>query len=232
MTPSSKPTQNWGVGGPDNSVMITTSPYDFTGLMSDPVFLANPAVQKIIHSAIVQNNWEVPSSLPWNTPEARLTGIQDRQKMINDYYAEQESKASLANDAANKFTVDDYKATIDALNEGLKSDVRDLTNESASRGSFGSTAYKERLNSLANQYNTKYGTAFNVASYGAFGQGQRAQEALGLNTPTTAFTKFGANVRDNTVSPVAGADYKYNPFKQKTGTLARDRSYQNYNLAF
>jgi len=138
----------------------------------------------------------------------------DLQDSVMQTYGESVAQNKNELGTGSDYLSKSYQNTIDQLNQGLQGDVSDLTNSSASKGSFGSTAYNERLNSLANKYNTSATGAFDTSSYKSSNLGQQYQPNLGMTvqSQTPVFNKFQA-------SPTAqvgqtSQQYRYNPFQQ------------------
>lgn len=109
----------------------------------------------------------------------------------------------------------DYQNTVDQLNQGLSDATSELSNSSASKGSFGSTAYQERQKSLANQYNNKFSGAYNNANANAQNALLKNEYVYGDTGNQPNLTQYGVN---QTGSFATGQTAKYNPFGGQ-GTL-------------
>lgn len=178
-------------------------------------------------------------------PKAKFDGIQSysnplfkTQQDLNDeisrVYGEQLEKTQKGAQAGSEYQTADYQNTIDQLNQGLSDSTAELSNSSASKGSFGSTAFQERQKSLANQYNNKFKSAFDTSAYKATTQGLENQAALGYNQYNPSFAKSQANAVGNSITTgTTGQNYRYNPFNQAVGGIQANKNYSlnklNYN---
>jgi F0F1-type ATP synthase membrane subunit b/b' len=194
------------------------APYDFNAMMKDPEY--GQHVGYITQQAKT-NNWQMQTpeqkaSEMWNSPENLAKSVGQRQDLINKYFQEQTDSANKEAQSDTEFGMKDYQNTINQLNQGLTDSTRELSNSSASKGAFGSTAYQENQKSLANQYNNKFTSAYDTASRNADTQGMKDQKQLGMSFATPTYNKY--NTQGTT-----GQSYKYNPFQQRSGSLEENR---------
>lgn len=157
---------------------------------------------------------------------------QDLNDEITRIYGENLEAANKGARSGGDYLSKDYQNTIDALNLGIKSDIADLTSNSASRGSFGSTAYQEKQNSLANTYNNKYKTAYDTTSYKVNNLGLQNQPDIGMevqsNLPT--INQYQASPTGNVGK--LNNSYRYNPFSQAVGGLEAGKNYASKKLIY
>lgn len=200
---------------------MTTSSNDYiTHLLQDP------DIKGTIYETMLRNG--IATQDPKIKFDAANSGFsnpffqtqQDLGNEIKRIYGEQlgadKKEAKSGSDYAQK----DYQSTIDTLNQGLTDETRSLSNKSASQGAFGNTAWQENQKSLANQYNTKFGSAYNTASRNADISGMKNQTNIGMGVQTPQFTQYNTQ-------GATGQSYKYNPFQQAVGGV---QGAQNYAL--
>ena len=205
---------------------MSSNPY-LAKIMTDPEIMNNPRLLSLLNTYSDKLDWGGTGQDSSNTMSMYNT-YNDRREALLNYYNEQEAAAQKTNASKSTGLQDEYTNTIDTLNQGLKSDITDLTNNSASKGSFGSTAYNEKQNSLAGQYQNKYNNVYNNAVQNANTYGLEGQKLIGGLTQTPTINKYQVN-------PNGSADvsntYRYNPFQQKSGSIAGNKAYSLSGLA-
>lgn len=146
----------------------------------------------------------------------------DRSNAIGNYYDEQ--LASTRAKAGSQATADaaDYQTTIDELNRNLKQDTSTLADTEGQKGTFGSSARAERMGSLVGKYNTSYQDAYNKAVNTANQFGVNQQSLLGDTFSPMDIKKYTASPEGTTST---SGMYKYNPFKQLSGSIQANRAY-------
>jgi len=141
--------------------------------------------------------------------------VNQAKDQLNPWFQNETNYGKAGIENALGQTQADYQNTIDQLNQGLTDEQRNLTNKSASQGAFGSTAYQENQKSLANQYNNKFGSAYNAASGNAQNALLKNEYTYGNTGVQPGITQYGVN---QTGQVSAGQQAKYNPFGGQ-GTL-------------
>ena len=185
-------------------------------MMADPEIANNPRLKSLLNTSASKIKWNTASLQGYENP--LFKNYQNTNDEIKRIYGEQIEAANKEATSSTDYAQKDYKTTIDQLNQGLQDSTAELANSSASKGSFGSTAYMERQKSLANQYNTKFGSAYDTASRNADVSGMRNQGQIGTGVATPTFQKFD-------VMGGTGQSYKYNPFQQAVGGLEAEKNY-------
>lgn len=173
-------------------------------------------------------NWGVNSPAKASSGEWVNPFFQTHQNLndeINRIYSQNLEAANKGVKSGGDYVSNDYKNTIDALNQGLQSDITDLTNNSASRGSFGTTAYNEKQNSLASAYNNKAKSAFDTSAYKINNLGLQNQPEIGMQVQNKLPT-----INQYQASPTGQVgqlnnSFRYNPFQQVVGGLEADKNY-------
>jgi len=196
--------------------MDTSSNEYIALMMADPEIANNPRLRSLLNTNASKIKWNTNTAQDYANP--LFKGYQDTNEEIKRIYGEQLGAGQKGVASETDYAQKDYQTTIDQLNQGLMDSTSELSNSSASKGSFGSTAYEERKKSLTNQYNNKFGSAYDTASRNADVSGMRNQTQLGYNTTNPTFQKF--NTQGST-----GQSYRYNPFQQAVGGLEAEKNY-------
>jgi hypothetical protein len=211
---------------------MTTSSYNQTTLLQDPIIANDPA---LLHA--VQNNFgslNLNLNGPASTSEDSQTNpllqtYNDRRDALLNYYKEQEDSTKKKADTNSMADEASYQNTVNTLNQGLGEDTATLADTEGQKGTWGSSARAERQNSLANKYNEKYTTAYDTATKNMGLDSVANQEKLGSNFYSPTVNKYQAGI--NGLSSQVGDSYRYNPFAQKSGSIAGSRAYSLAGLS-
>lgn len=191
------------------------SSYDIEALMKDPRIMNNPDFMRQLMS---DSRFQDPT-----TNNNMISAYLQREDALKNYYGEQTTGEQKKSNSNADFSGVDYQNTIDKLNQNLTEDTNTLNDKEGQNGTFGSSARSERMSSLAGKYNNSYQDAYNKAVNQAEVSGVNSQHLLGadgFNKPS--FTQYGVNPTGKTTM---GQSYKYNPFSQKSGSIAANQAY-------
>lgn len=200
--------------------------------MADPEIANNPRLLSLLNTASDQLDWNTPgsgTSTPTSTPMSMYSTYNDRRDALLNYYKEQEDATKQSADAKTMNDTAEYQNTLNALNQGLGEDTAKLADTEGQSGTWSSSARADRANSLAGKYNDKYNTAYTNAVGNAATQGVQNQLKLGNNFYSPTVTKYQAG--SNGLSSQVGDTYRYNPFQQKSGSIAGNKAYSLSGLA-
>lgn len=152
----------------------------------------------------------------------------DLRDSVMKTYGEQVAEGNKGLQTGSNFLKNDYQNSIDQLNLGLKDATSQLSNSSASKGSFGSTAWQEQQNSLANKYNLQSANQFDTSKYKSDTLGLKYQPDLGQDVQSMT-PQFG-NYQSSPTGQVSqgSQSYRYNPFQQ-TGSGFNNTKVLNLN---
>lgn len=205
-----------------------SSNYYLQQMMSDPEIANNPRLLNLVSSAADQLDWSTPNS---GTPDpmSMYKTYNDRRDALLNYYKEQSDAAQKAANAGSTNTEQDYNNTIESLNRGLQEDTSKLADTEGQSGTWGSSARADRANSLASKYNTQYNTAYNTAVNNLETGGINNQLKLGGNFYSPSINKYQAGTSG--LSSQVGNTYRYNPFQQKSGSIAANQAYSLSGLS-
>lgn len=196
--------------------------------------MQDPRIKGTIYEQMLSNPNDTNIKFDTQTSKYKSPFVDSYLKDYNEVqniYGETKGAAQKGAEASSDYQRQDYENAVKSLNAGLESDVRNLSNTSASRGAFGSSAYQDQMKSLQNTYTPKYADTYNKASYGATTQGMEQQGKLGYNPYNPQFTKYSPNISGNTLTPEAtGNTYKYNPFQQRMGSIERANKFANSQI--
>jgi hypothetical protein len=208
---------------------MTTSSYNQTSMMQDPEIMNDP---RLLHA--VQNQWDT-LDLTGSGPDSNtqtnplLQTYNTRRDALLNYYKEQEDATKKKADTNATADESQYLNTINALNTGLGEDTATLADKEGQNGTWGSSARAERQNSLANKYNEKYTTAYDTTTKNMGLDSIANQQTLGNNFYSPTVNKYQAGA--NGLSSQVGDSYRYNPFAQKSGSIAGNRAYSLAGLS-
>jgi hypothetical protein len=208
---------------------MTTSSYNQTSMMQDPEIMNNP---RLLHA--LQNQWDsldLTGSGPDSNTQTNplLQTYNTRRDALLNYYKEQEDATKKKADTNAMADESQYQNTIDSLNNGLKEDMSTFVDNEANKGTWGTSAREERQNSLANKYNEKYTSAYDQTTKNMGLDSVANQQTLGNNFYSPTVNKYQANT--NGLSSQVGDSYRYNPFAQKSGSIAGNRAYSLAGLS-
>jgi len=128
------------------------------------------------------------------------------------YYQQLEERSRGDLDAYLSSQLRDYGLSDEALQQGLVSDKANLDDTEGVRGTWASSARKERANSLLNQYNQKFQANANTMADN-FGAKQRDFEYnFGANVPKPVFNKTQASFAGEKPTFSSTQSQSYNPF--------------------
>lgn len=128
------------------------------------------------------------------------------------YYEQLEGRSRGDLDAYLASKLRDYGLSDEALQTGLVSDKNTLDDTEGIRGTWASSARKERANSLLNQYNQKFQANANTIE-DDFTNKQRAFEYdFGANVPKPIFNKTQASFNGEKPTFSTTQSQAYNPF--------------------
>jgi len=136
--------------------------------------------------------------------------IVDREQA--KYYQQLEQRTRGDLDAYLQGQLRDYGMTTEALQSGLVSDKEKMDDTEGIRGTWASSARKDRAQSLLNQYNAKLKDAANIMDDN-FGNKLRDYEYnFGANVPKPTFQKIQASFNGEKPSFTQNQSQSYNPF--------------------
>lgn len=128
------------------------------------------------------------------------------------YYQQLEERSRGDLDAYLSSQLRDYGLSDEALQQGLVSDKATLDDTEGIKGTWASSARKERANSLLNQYNQKFQANANTVADN-FGAKQRDFEYnFGANVPNPVFNKTQASFTGEKPTFASTQSQVYNPF--------------------
>lgn len=198
----------------------SSNPY-IAMMMADPRIANDPLLMSVLQSNSDKLDF---GGTPYQTSANDLYKTYDtRRNALLNYYKEQEDATKKKADINTMGDTANYQNTIDSLNTGLIEDTDTLADQEGIKGTWGSSARSERQNSLANKYNEKYNTAYNTITTNSGLDSVNNQQLLGNNFYSPTFNKYQATSSGKPVQ--VGQTYKYNPFQQKSGSIAGNRAY-------
>lgn len=146
------------------------------------------------------------------TPETINVNREIADKEQAKYYQQLEERSRGDLDAYLSSQLRDYGLSDEALQSGLAADKANLDDTEGIRGTWASSARKERANSLLNQYNQKFQANANTMEDN-FGAKQRDFEYnFGANVPKPVFNKTQASFAGEKPTFSSTQSQTYNPF--------------------
>lgn len=146
------------------------------------------------------------------TPETLQVNREIADAEQAKYYQQLEQRSRGDLDAYLSSQLRDYGLSDEALQTGLVSDKNTLDDTEGIRGTWASSARKERANSLLNQYNQKFQANANTIE-DDFTNKQRAFEYdFGANVPKPIFNKTQASFNGEKPTFSTTQSQAYNPF--------------------
>lgn len=146
------------------------------------------------------------------TPETLQVNREITDAEQAKYYQQLEQRSRGDLDSYLSSQLRDYGLSDEALQSGLVSDKNTLDDTEGIRGTWASSARKERANSLLNQYNQKFQANANTMADN-FGAKQRDFEYnFGANVPKPVFNQTQAAFNGEKPTFSATQSQAYNPF--------------------
>lgn len=146
------------------------------------------------------------------TPETLQVNREITDAEQAKYYQQLEQRSRGDLDSYLSSQLRDYGLSDEALQSGLVSDKNTLNDTEGIRGTWASSARKERANSLLNQYNQKFQANANTVADN-FGDKQRDFEYnFGANVPNPVFNKTQASFTGEKPTFASTQSQAYNPF--------------------
>lgn len=146
------------------------------------------------------------------TPETLRVNREIADAEQAKYYQQLEQRSRGDLDAYLSSQLRDYGLSNEALQQGLMSDKAILDDTEGIKGTWASSARKERANSLLNQYNQKFQANANTMEDN-FGAKQRDFEYnFGANVPKPIFNKTQASFVGEKPVFASSQSQAYNPF--------------------
>lgn len=206
-----------GIFGPQSNNVLKNN-QQLTGIVQTLQQSGNPTAaqkfQQLIDSgdqrAIVlaqglQNNVSI-------TPETLQANREIADAEQAKYYQQLEQRSRGDLDAYLSSQLRDYGLSDEALQSGLVSDKNTLDDTEGIRGTWASSARKERANSLLNQYNQKFQANANTVEDNIGAKQRDFEYNFGANVPKPIFNKTQASFNGEKPTFTSTQTQAYNPF--------------------
>lgn len=165
------------------------------------------------------------------SPEEIQGALTEAGKQIQPYYDQQQNYELGGNQADINYTKDKYNTDISTLDNAASDAKIAQDNEEGVKGTWASSARKDRMLSLQNKYNTKYQETYDAAAK-TMGDNLRNREyqygASGVLPEANMLAKTTSNfMTPENPTTVANTQTIYNPFGYAGRRKAEQKSTQN-----
>jgi len=146
------------------------------------------------------------------TPETLQVNREITDAEQAKYYQQLEQRSRGDLDSYLSSQLRDYGLSDEALQSGLVSDKNTLDDTEGIRGTWASSARKERANSLLNQYNQKFQANANTVEDNIGTKQRDFEYNFGANVPKPIFNKTQASFNGEKPTFTSTQTQAYNPF--------------------